>query len=205
MPAMSARAVADDDVRTAMDAIRRIVGVLRRSARGAEKQVGISGAQLFVMHRLKAGALTINELATMTATHQSSVSVVVQRLVDRGLVTRTVPAHDRRRREITLTPAGRGVLRRAPSAAQDRLVGALTELPAPERQVLAAGLAALVRAMGADHEPAEMFFEDRAQSSTADGSARGRGLRSPAPPGGPRAARSRQARPLSRPRRPRPR
>src|SRR4051794_8130303 len=70
------------DVRAIMDAIRRIVRVLRVSSRAAEKQVGLSGAQLFVLHKLAdTPALSLNELADRTRTHQSSVSVVVQRLV----------------------------------------------------------------------------------------------------------------------------
>src|SRR5215217_2732988 len=65
------------DVRAVLDAIRRIVRVLRVSSRAAEKQVGLSGAQLFVLHKLEdAPALSLNELADRTRTHQSSVSVV---------------------------------------------------------------------------------------------------------------------------------
>ena len=109
----------DPDVGTSMNAIRRIVRVLREASRDAEKTIGVSGAQLYVMHRLGAGALTINELASATATHQSSVSVVVGRLVDRGLVTRGVSERDRRRREVALTAAGRRLVARAPGAGSD--------------------------------------------------------------------------------------
>src|SRR5437763_1011424 len=64
------------DVRSIMDAIRRIVRVLRVSSRACEKQVGLSGAQLFVLHKLEeAPALSLNQLADRTRTHQSSVSV----------------------------------------------------------------------------------------------------------------------------------
>ena len=174
----------DDTVRTAMDAIRRIVRVLRESARGADKAVGVSGAQLFVMQRLAmAGAMTITSLATATATHQSSVSVVVQRLVERGLASRTVAAADRRRREVTLTAAGRRLLLRAPGAAQHRLIAGLNAMPARRRRDLAARLVELVRVMGADREPADMFFEDRDQPSLgAHGSRAARRPRPRRPP-----------------------
>ena len=145
-----------------MNAGRRIVRVLREASRDAEKTIGVSGAQLYVMHRLDAaGPLTINELASATATHQSSVSVVVGRLVERGLVTRGVSAGDRRRREVALTPAGRRLVARAPSAGSDRLIAGLAAMPPRARAELATKLDALVRAMGADQEPADMFFEDR--------------------------------------------
>jgi DNA-binding MarR family transcriptional regulator len=174
-----------NDVRVAMDAIRGIVRILREGSRAAEKQVGLSSAQLFVLHRLGDGPMTISELAAATATHQSSVSVVVKRLVGAGLVTRGVSAIDRRRREVTVTASGRRLLRRAPGAAQDRLLDALAGLPAAQRRRLAAGLAALARAMGAGSAPAAMFFEERSMVSQVN------------------AARGRQARPLPRPRAPR--
>ncbi len=152
----------DPGVGAAMNSIRRIVRVLREASRDAEKTIGVSGAQLYVMHRLgAAGPLTINELASATATHQSSVSVVVGRLLERGLVTRGVSESDRRRREVALTTAGRKMLVRAPGAGSDRLVAGLAALPRRTRTELATRLDALVRAMGADHEPADMFFEDR--------------------------------------------
>ncbi len=61
-----------------LDAIRRIVQALRESSRAAEKRVGLSGAQLFVLQTLgESPGLSLNELAERTRTHQSSVSVVV--------------------------------------------------------------------------------------------------------------------------------
>ena len=54
----------EQDVRVVMDALRRIVRALRISARAAEGRLGISGAQLFVLHQLANGdASSIEELA----------------------------------------------------------------------------------------------------------------------------------------------
>jgi DNA-binding MarR family transcriptional regulator len=71
--------------RDVLDSLRRIVQVLRESSRRAERQLGISGAQLFVLEKLaEAPSQSLNELAERTHTHQSSVSTVVARLVKRG-------------------------------------------------------------------------------------------------------------------------
>ena len=88
---------ASADARAVLDAIRRIVRLLRQSARAAERRTGMSAAQLFVLQQLRSagGALTPGELAERTLTHQSSVSVVARRLVDGGLVKR-----QRRRRTV---------------------------------------------------------------------------------------------------------
>src|SRR5215831_20040400 len=117
-------------VRTVMDALRRIVRALRLSARAAEGRLGISGAQLFVLHQLADGdASSIDELAARTLTHQSSVSVVVSRLAERGLVIRRTARDDARRTEIALSAAGRAMLRRAPESLQEHLLRALTRMP----------------------------------------------------------------------------
>ena len=59
-----------------LDSIRRIVHGLRVSSKIAEKELGISGAQLFILQKLsQSNRLSINELAERTLTHQSSVSV----------------------------------------------------------------------------------------------------------------------------------
>src|SRR3954468_1561265 len=87
------RAIAD-----VMDGIRSVVRALRLNTRAIEKQLGISLAQLWVLQILgERSAESLNELAVATATHQSSVSVVVRRLVERELVTRTTAQSDKRR------------------------------------------------------------------------------------------------------------
>jgi DNA-binding MarR family transcriptional regulator len=150
----------DPATRAVLDSIRRIVRALRESSRKTERSVGLGAAQLFVLQRL-AGAppLSINELAERTLTHQSSVSVVVSRLVRGGLVARTRAAADGRRVEITLTAAGRALLERAPAAAQDRLIGALGLLGVAARKDLAGHLGRLVEAMALPPHHPPMFFE----------------------------------------------
>ncbi len=153
---------ASDDVRAVLDAIRHIVRVLRVSSRAAEKQVGLSAAQLFALQQLRQGRpASVNELAQRTFTHQSSVSVVAARLVRRGLVTRRVSRLDGRRVELRLTAAGRRLLRRAPEPAQERLVAGLHVLREEERRRLARTLTRLVRALGVGNEAASMFFEEQ--------------------------------------------
>ena len=152
------------DTRLVLDSIRRIVQALRVASRAAERQLGLTAAQLFVLQKLAAEgqATSLNELAERTLTHQSSVSVVVQRLVARGLVTRTNSATDARRIVLSLTPSGRALVRRAPQAAQERLIEAIERLPQANRRELAS-LLHTVAAHATDVEtPAPLFFEESA-------------------------------------------
>ena len=150
-----------DDLRTILDALRHLVRELRRTAAVAESRLGISGAQLFVLQTLARGkAGSINELAELTATHQSSVSVVVSRLVERNLVRRVASAVDARRMEIELTDAGRKMLARAPEVAQTRLFEGVRRLPAADRRHLSRTLETLVALMGGPAVPPALFFEE---------------------------------------------
>jgi DNA-binding MarR family transcriptional regulator len=146
-----------------LDSIRRIVRILRVSSRTAEKQVGLSAAQLFVLHTLgDQPALSLNELAERTRTHQSSVSVVVQKLVDRGMIEKAPVPGDGRRTALSITPAALPLLRDAPHAPTELLITALERMPQAARERLATSLARLVKELGADREPATMLFEDDA-------------------------------------------
>lgn len=146
----------------AMDSFRRIVHALRSSHRAAG-DVALTGAQLFVLTTLGAakGPMGASELAERTRTDQSTVSVVVGRLVDRGLVHRGRSTVDTRRVELTLTARGKAVLRKTPTTvAQKKLADALEKLPAAEGAALAATLKTIVEAMGEADAPARMLFDE---------------------------------------------
>lgn len=149
------------DAALVLDAIRRIVRVLRVGARDAQTKAGVSAAQLFVLDRLaESSAVSMSELAARTLTDPSSVSTVVKRLAQKGLVSRLRSRADRRRFSIALTAKGRATLRKGPRSAQLRLIEGFERLAGPERRKLAGLLQLFVRAMDADHGAAGMLFED---------------------------------------------
>jgi len=150
-----------DETREILDSIRRIVRLLRVSSREAEREVGLSAAQLFVLRTLSEHkVLSVNELADRTHTHQSSVSVVVQALVDKGLITRSRASDDARRLELSLAPGAKPLLRKAPDAAQGKLIDAIEALPAAARKQLSTSLVKLVEEAGLSDGEAPMIFEE---------------------------------------------
>jgi DNA-binding MarR family transcriptional regulator len=144
-----------------LDSFRRIVRVLRESSRAAEQRVGLTGAQLFVIQMLaRHPQVSVTELADHTRTHQSTVSVVVSKLVERGLVRRESSTTDARRLVLALSPEGKALLRRAPDAAQERLIAAIESLPGNARIDLSHLLVQLVEIMDAANEEPGMLFDD---------------------------------------------
>src|SRR5206468_7239146 len=121
------------EVQEVLDSIRQVVRSQRVASRAAEKHLGLSSAQLLVLQRLAdVDAMSLNELAAQTQTHQSSTSVVVSKLVSRGLLARTRAKGDARRLVLTLTPKAKTLVRKTPQAAQDRLTSAMARLSKPE-------------------------------------------------------------------------
>jgi DNA-binding MarR family transcriptional regulator len=153
-----------------LDDLRRIVQALRESSRTAQQTLGVSGAQLFVLKALSGSEpLSLNQLATRTRTHQSTVSVVVKRLVEHRLVARAISSQDGRQVELLPTAAGRALLRRAPGAAQERILEGLEKLSAAECEALANALRGLVIAMGLGDQRPQMFFEETAPAEKRRG------------------------------------
>ena len=144
-----------------MDSFRRIVHALRSSHRAASN-VSLTGAQLFVLTTLGASdkPMGVGELAETTRTDQSTVSVVVARLVERGLIRRAKSSLDSRRVDLSLTARGKAVLKKTPATvAQTRLADALAKLPEREAAALSRTLKKIVEAMGEADAPARMLFD----------------------------------------------
>ena len=137
-------------------------------ARKGELSTGLSAAQTFVLTVLieRPGA-SLNELAESTLTDRSSVAAVVDRLVEQGYVVREQSANDRRRASVSITATGRRAMRHAASPPPTIvLINAIRSLGPGDQRSLSSGLTALAVAMGVDHGPSGMLFEDAVKKSS---------------------------------------
>ena len=149
------------DAARAMNALRRIVRALRAGNSEIERAIGVSSAQLFALRQIaRRPAGSLSDLAASTLTNQSSISEVVGRLVQRGLVTRTVSDDDHRRSRLETTAAGRAALTHAPETAQEKLLVALASLSPRKQRQLATGLDEMLAAAGLETLEPTMFFEE---------------------------------------------
>lgn len=140
--------------------IRVLIDGLSRSARALEQRTGITNAQLFLLQQLAGSTgLSVNELAERARTQQSTVSVVVSRLVRAKLVRKARSSADGRRAVLTLTPSARRLLRRAPAPPTATLLAALEQLPVADAKALARGMGALVSALGLAQLAPRLLFE----------------------------------------------
>jgi MarR family transcriptional regulator, organic hydroperoxide resistance regulator len=149
-----------------LDAFRTLVHALQVGSRSSEERVGLTGAQLFVLEKLRnTVGMTVNELATATHTHQSTVSVVVSRLVEKELVSRVRSPMDARVQQLSITKKGISKLDRAPATVQEQLVSALKKLPTSERTQLALLLKHVLMNAGLSEIEPELFLETNEKRS----------------------------------------
>jgi DNA-binding MarR family transcriptional regulator len=149
------------DSQRILDSIRRLVRLLRLTDRAAQSEMGLSGAQLFVLHELgKTPAVSLSELAQKTRTDQSSVSVVISRLVDAGLVMRDRDRRDARRLVLTLTKSGRAIAEKSLPVAQEKIIEILDRMPVSERRRFADTFSRVIEDLGQSRGAAPMMFED---------------------------------------------
>lgn len=121
----------------AIGGVRGVIRAFNVLTKKLERRFQLSGAQLEVLECLHVSpGLTVSDLATRNGTDQSTMSVVVKRLVDRGLVQREQVDGDKRRVNLTLTDAGEALLAETPPSVNARLRSGLGKLAEHERAML---------------------------------------------------------------------
>ena len=150
------------NARSVLDSMRRIVRGLRVWVRTCEKSTSLGGAQFFVLQRLvSSGPVSINDLATHTLTDQSTVSVLVKRLVERNLAERRPSPRDARKVLVHITPAGRELVSKAPCSPQERIIQAVLALSRADGRKLAQLLKSIVSETELDAGPPGLIYEEK--------------------------------------------
>lgn len=118
------------------------------------KDSGLGESEFRILEALlHKGPMPVNTIGAKVFLTPGSISVAIDRLLNRGLVTRTNSTEDRRVRTVDLTPAGRKLIEQVFSR-HARQVDRLAEVLSPkERRQIARGLKAFGKA--ATHSAAE--------------------------------------------------
>ncbi len=152
---------AHDDVALIVQGLRRITRAVELYSHEVQREFGLTGPQLWALKNLhREGSMTAGQLAASLAVDKSSVSGLLRRLENRGLITRSRDPRDRRVVRIDLTAEARALAHRAPEAAQGRLLHGLNAMPARSVATLRMAIERLVRAMEAADIEARFFFSD---------------------------------------------
>lgn len=125
--------------------LRLVVGRLARRLR-QRTLGGLTPSQLSVLASLgRHGAMTLSDLAETERVAAASISGIVSRLVEKGLVDRVPNPEDGRSTLVEMTDRGRAVLEKGRGERTAFLAARLERLSAEERQILAEAVAILAR------------------------------------------------------------
>jgi DNA-binding MarR family transcriptional regulator len=109
---------------------RIIFGSVRQHFRDVEETCGVTGSQLWILQEVaKMPDIGVSELAERLAIHQSTGSLLVEKLVTHGLIIKERSKEDQRRVGLRLTEEASRILKKAPGPAEGILPEALQALP----------------------------------------------------------------------------
>lgn len=131
-------------------ALRRILRITELGGRQLGNLTGLTPSQLLVLQEIdrRDGAIP-SAVAGALQFSQATISSVVDRLAAAGLVVRQRSERDKRQVLLSITPAGRDVLARAPDILQERFRSRFASLPQWEQAMILAGLERLSELLGA--------------------------------------------------------
>ncbi len=135
------------------DRIRDIIYLIRRLMQAGElytkelnKKYQVSAPQVSCLVALyENGPLSLSQIARTIMVKSSTVTGIIDRLEQKGLVRRLRDAPDRRMITIELTEAGKLLAQHAPSPIQQKIVDGLKRLPDGDIEKIVDGLNMLTR------------------------------------------------------------
>lgn len=137
-------------------ALRRVIRAIDLHSRTLVETHGVTGPQALILKVLQHGSLAAGELAQRVSLSQATVTDIVNRLEQRGLVRRLRDLQDRRRVLVEATAAGRVMLEQSPPLLQDSFMRCFNSLQEWEQTQLLASLqrfAAMMDAADLDAAP----------------------------------------------------
>ena len=125
---------------------RLIYGSLRQYFRLVEERCGMPGSQMWMLQEVqRSPEIGIGELAARIGVHQSTASLLVDKLVVQGYLSKSRQNVDLRRVGLCLTERGLEALAALPGPAEGILPAALAELPEVVLKTLHINLDELIR------------------------------------------------------------
>lgn len=135
-----------------LTSLRQIVRSIEIYSKQLEATNRITAPQLIcLLAVVDHGPLTVTAISREVHLSASTVVGILDRLEEKGLVTRMRAQDDRRVVQVTATPRGADLAHRAPSPLQQTLANALNALPELEQATIALSLERVVTLMEA-HE-----------------------------------------------------
>jgi DNA-binding MarR family transcriptional regulator len=146
-PSPRSRDDIDDAADVVLVASRALMGVSVRSIETVEDDVTLVQYRALVL-MASHGGQNVSDLAEGLGVHPSTATRLCDRLVAKGLVHRVTSSESRREITLTVTPAGRGLLRTVTARRRKEIIRIVERLTRDERRQLRVAFNAFAEAAG---------------------------------------------------------
>lgn len=115
---------------TVLKTIRGLIRTVNIQAKELEQAYGVTGAQLVIMQEIQNTAfITTGKIAENLDISQSTATLILDKLENKGLVERTRDLQDKRKWLLTLTATGEKLLKLAPTPLHNEFIHRFERLP----------------------------------------------------------------------------
>lgn len=150
-----------------VDNLRRVFQAINEYSKKAEYETGLTGPQLWAIKVISENeAICVSELAAKMYLHAATVIGILDRLEDRGYITRVRSRSDRRFVVVELSQKGKMLVRQSPDVAQGLIVKGLEYLPEQTLGTISRGLEKLVDLLGASTISPRMMLSAEVNAPT---------------------------------------
>lgn len=148
-------------------ALRRVIRAVDLHSRTLLESHGLTGPQALILKILHRDVMTVGELAGRVRLSQGTVTDILNRLEQRGLIQRLRDEVDRRRVRVRTTAAGMALLASSPPLLQERFVQSFAQLQDWEQTQLLASLQRIAAMMDAEDIDAAPVLSSGSLRATA--------------------------------------
>lgn len=156
-----------------MIAMRKIIQAIDMNSKKLVKRVGLTGPQLVILQEItRMGEVTAGEIAQAVSLSQATVTGILERMENRGLLARRRSDRDKRRIMVSITKSGQQILEDAPPLMQEAFVERFSSLQEWEQTMILSALQRLVSIMDAKTIQAAPFLATSSIDKSGDPSNR---------------------------------
>lgn len=143
-----------ETARRMLGSLRRIVHAVDSHSKRVERATGLTVPQLVVLHAIRdLGEVTSSRISAAVSLSPATVSPILDKLENRGLIQRYRSSLDRRVVHARLTEAGLGALDAAPDLMDSRFLMRIKALSPDEQEALVRGLESMAALLDATGDP----------------------------------------------------
>jgi len=140
-----------DQIDAVLIALRKVIRATDLHSKYLAKTAGLTTAQLLILQSIQnMGEVSIGEISKKISLSQATVTSILDRLVDKGLVYRERSTEDKRKVHAYLTEDAAALIKDAPAPLQERFTKQFRALNEWEQSMMISSLQRIAQMMDAE-------------------------------------------------------